>query len=135
MSDMQANDENSQHVDNGSLDDERDDELAALEAEADDYEGFDEEVERIQRLFGEKRFVAMERARNVADPLKFAKSNSANGSIGRALALGMANVFDPDRVKEDVVVVQEKGQGDPDVPETTIDPDDPTTTKVTYRAR
>jgi hypothetical protein len=101
----------------------------------DEYAGFDEEVERIQQLFRERRFSAMERARNEADPIRVTRAQSPNGSIGRALALGMANVFDPDRVRDDVVAVQEKGEGDPDVPDTSIDPNDPTTTRVVYRSR
>jgi hypothetical protein len=101
----------------------------------DEYEGYDEEVRRIQALFADPVFRDRQRQRDAAAPLRPVGSSSANGSIGRAMALGMANVFDPDRVKEDVMIVAEKGQGDPDVPDTEIDPDDPRETRIIYRSR
>ncbi len=98
--------------------------------DTDDYEGFDEEAARIEKLFADPQFTLRERERQLVQPVR---AKSANGSLGRAMALGMANVFDPDRVKEDIVMIQERGDGDDDVPDTQIDPDDPTTTKVVYK--
>ncbi len=97
---------------------------------ADEYEGSAEYEARIEKLFADPEFTRRQRERQVLHP-KPAKA--ANGSFGRAMALGFANVFDPDRVKEDIVVVQERGDGDDDVPDTLIDPDDPTSTKVVYK--
>jgi hypothetical protein len=101
----------------------------------DEYDGYDEEVRRIQALFADPVFSDRQRERAASQPLRPVGSSSANGSLGRAMALGMANVFDPDRVKEDVMVVTEKGKGDPDVPDTEIDPDDPRETRIIYRSR
>jgi hypothetical protein len=98
--------------------------------ELDDYVGFDEEAARIERLFADPKFTQLERDRQILNPTG---AQSANGSFGRAMALGFANIFDPDRVKDDIIVVQERGEGDGDVPETKIDPDDPTATKVIYK--
>lgn len=98
----------------------------------DPYEGFDAEAERVARLFADPLFAQRERQRQDAEALSPVKRRTAGGSIGNALALGFANVFDPDRQRDDIVAMQERGDDD-DVPDTVIDPDDPTSTKVVYR--
>jgi hypothetical protein len=97
---------------------------------SDVYEGSEEYEAHIEKLFADPEFTRRQRERQILQPKM---SRSANGSFGRAMALGFANVFDPDRVKEDIVVVQKRGDGDDDVPDTVIDPDDPTSTKVVYK--
>jgi hypothetical protein len=96
----------------------------------DDYADFDEEAARIEKLFADPKFTRAELDRQLVQP---EKAIGAGGSLGRAMALGFANIFDPDRVKDDIVVIQERGEGDSDVPETIIDPEDPTVTKVIYK--
>ncbi len=98
----------------------------------DDYADFEHEAARIEALFKDPHFAEMAAGRNELRP---PKSTQAKGSIGRAMALGFANVFDPDRVKDDVMVIAERGEGDPDLPETTIDPEDPKHTRVVFRGR
>jgi hypothetical protein len=87
----------------------------------DDYADFEHEAARIEALFKDPHFAELAAGRNELRP---PRSTEARGSIGRAMALGFANVFDPDRVKDDVMVIAERGDGDDDLPETTIDPDE-----------
>jgi hypothetical protein len=98
----------------------------------DDYADFEHEAARIEALFKDPMFAEMAAGRNELRP---PRSTEARGSVGRAVALGFANVFDPDRVKDDVMVIAERGDGDSDLPETTIDPDDPKHTKVIFRRK
>lgn len=98
----------------------------------DDYADFENEAARIEELFDDPYFAEIEALRQEVRP---ARSTQANGSIGRAVALGFANVFDPDRVREDTMVIAEKGDGDPDLPETTLDPDNPKATRVVFKRK
>ncbi len=97
------------------------------------YDGFDAEAERVARLFADPTFKIRERQRQAAEALTPIKRRTSGGSVGHALALGFANVFDPDRQRDDIVAMQERADDD-DVPDTHIDPDDPTTTRVVYKA-
>lgn len=108
------------------------------ETNDDEYADFEAEVTRIEQLFANPSFKAADEEREAtrrAAGLRPPRHNSANGSVGRAVALGFANVFDPDRVKDDIVYMQERGDGDGDVPETTIDPDDPKHTRIVFRGK
>ena len=100
--------------------------------EHDDYADFDHESQRIAELFEDPYF---EKINALREEIRPARSMTPNGSVGRAVALGFANVFDPDRVREDIMVVAERGEGDPDVPDTIIDPDDPRATKVIFKRK
>ena len=97
------------------------------------YADFDAEADRVAALFADPVFREREQARQAADEIAPIKRRSAGNSFGNALALGFANVFDPDRQRDDIVAVQERGDDDGDVPETTLDPDDPTSTRVVYK--
>jgi hypothetical protein len=65
---------------------------------------------------------------------KFARNTSA-GAVLNAVALGLAEVFDP-RVKEEAPIVQDVS-GDPDDRDVHVhlDPDDPAASSVTFRSR
>ncbi len=105
---------------------------AWAEAEHDDYADFDHEAERIAELFDDPYF---EKVNALREEIRPARSMTPNGSVGRAVALGFANVFDPDRVREDIMVVAERGEGDPDVPDTLIDRDNPKATRVIFKRK
>jgi hypothetical protein len=106
-----------------------------IDLPVDEYEGFEAESARIAALFADPVFRQREQERRTAHALTPIRRTNAGGSMGRALALGFANVFDPDRKKDDVVMMQERGDGDGDVPDTELNPDDPTATRVIYRRR
>ncbi len=108
---------------------------AWAETTDDEYADFEAEIKRIETLFADPSFRAAEAQRRADRKLQPARRTSANGSVGRAVALGFANVFDPDRVKDDIVYVQERGDGDGDLPETTIDPDDPKHTRIVFKRK
>jgi hypothetical protein len=98
---------------------------------------YDAYVISLQERFNDPEFRRRQREREKQGGLALPtyKRTSAAGSVGNALALGFANVFDPNRAKEDVVQVQEKGEPDPDLPETDIDSDDPKLTRVIFHRR
>ena len=57
-----------------------------------DEDALDAEEDRLAELFADPRFAEAAAQRAAIAPVA---SKSSNGSIGRAMALGFANVFDP----------------------------------------
>lgn len=98
-----------------------------------------EQEERYRALFRDPWFVELDRRRRLqyaVDGVPIARRSTANGSVGAALALGFRNVFDPDRKRDDVVAMSERGDGDGDTGlKLDLDPTDPRRTKATIRRR
>ncbi len=105
------------------------DELVEDELDEDE---LDAEEDRLAELFADPRFAEAAARRAAIAPVA---SKSSNGSIGRAMALGFANVFDPDRQRDEVVAVQKRGDDDPDGPSTDLDRDNPKSSRITLRRR
>ena len=95
-------------------------------------DALDAEEDRLSELFADPRFAEAAAQRAAIAPVA---SKSSNGSIGRAMALGFANVFDPDRQRDEVVAVQKRGDDDPDGPSTDLDRDNPKSSRITLRRR
>ena len=110
--------------------DERVDHDEEIEDEFDDEFDVDAEEDRLAELFADPRFAEAAAQRTAMAPVR---AKTSNGSIGRALALGFANVFDPDRQKDEVVAVQERGE--PEGPSTDLDRDNPKASRITLRRR
>lgn len=96
-------------------------------------EAFDVDAEeaRLRELFADPRFAKLAAERGALPVAR----RTAEGSIGRALALGFANVFDPDRKKDEVQAIQERGDDDPDGPSLDLDRDDPKASRITLHRR
>lgn len=101
-------------------------------------EDFDEEqwAEYWGKVYSDPQFFAHVPRRPV-QPLGIARRTTANGSVMAAIALGMREVFDPDKRKGQIIVQRdESGDGDdPDKPfHLDFDPDDPRATRATVRS-
>lgn len=110
--------------------DERVDHDDEFDDEVDDEFDVDAEEDRLAELFADPRFAEAAAQRTAMAPVR---AKTSNGSIGRALALGFANVFDPDRQKDEVVAVQERDE--PEGPSTDLDRDNPKASRITLRRR
>ena len=117
--------------DENTLDEDTLDENTLIEDELDD-DALDAEEDRLAELFADPRFAEAAAQRAAIAPVA---SKSSNGSIGRAMALGFANVFDPDRQRDEVVAVQKRGDDDPDGPSTDLDRDNPKSSRITLRRK
>ncbi len=100
---------------------------------------YEEQEDRYRALFRDPWFVELDRRRRLqyaVDGVPLARRGSANGSIGAALALGFRNVFDPDRARDEIVAVSERGDGDGDGGlRLDLDPTDPRRTRAVIRRR
>ncbi len=100
---------------------------------------YEEQEDRYRALFRDPWFAELERRRRLryaVEGVPLARRGSANGSVGAALALGFRNVFDPDRAKDEIVAVSERGDGDGDGSlKLDLDPTDPRRTRAVIRRR